>query len=267
MSTLELSRLIAEPGERAITLGTSRTGKSSFMDWGMREIQVHRPTAMQIVVDTKPRFRAEKIRGPFSYKNRSDASKLYVSWQKGPVIPNSVLFPLWDDKPFKGLWNDDNPSEIAIMQSGDSADWKRMLQVLKAFTDAQIKGRERRIVVDEALDFYSRNTFGIDSKNDIFYRMARAGGERAIGIEMGAHRVHGLPPLILNMASRVTLFHMASDNDLKHLRDSVGIKDVESPRGGYVFRQWYKKPGGELSEPVTGRCSYPQEYLDQLATT
>jgi hypothetical protein len=236
------------------------------MDWEMREIQALRPTAMQLIVDTKPRFRAEKIRGPLSYRQRTNTGKLYISWQKGPVIPNSVLVPLWDDKPFKGLWSDENPSEIAVMQSGDSTDWKRMLQLLKVFCEAQIKSRERRIIVDEALDFYGRNTFGIDSKNDIFYRMARAGGERLIGLELGAHRVHGLPPLILNMTSRVNLFHLASDRDLAHLRDSIGIKDAVSPEGDYVFRQWVVRPGGGLSAPITGRVNYPREYLDTLAS-
>jgi hypothetical protein len=251
-----------------LTAGRSRTGKSSFMDWETREIQVTRPHCMQVLVDTKPRFRAEKIRGPVMYKNRRDAKKLYESWAKGPVVPNSVVVPLWDDHPFRGLWHKDNPSEVAILQSGDEHDWPRMLQLLKAFVAAQIKDRERRMVVDEALDFYNRATFGIAGhKNDVFYRTARAGGERSIGIELGAHRIHGLPPLILNMLSRVNLFHLSDDSDLIHLRRSVGIKDAESPHGDWVFRQWVVNPGGELSEPFTGRATYPQSYLDQLSAT
>lgn len=237
------------------------------MDWEIREVQHSRPHCMQVLVDTKPRFRAEKQRGPFLYRNRRDASKLYEHWAKGPVVPNSVVVPIWDEHPFRGLWHRDNPSEVAIMQSGDSADWKRMLQLLTGFVAAHIKDRERRIVVDETLDFYNRNTWGIDSKNDVFYRTARAGGERNIGIELGAHRVHGLPPLILNMLSRVTLFHLADDGDMIHLRKSVGIKDAESPEGDYAFRQWVVAPGGKLSEPFTGRAIYPQSYLDQLSST
>jgi hypothetical protein len=262
-----ISRLIPQPGERVATLGRSRTGKSSFMDWETREIQSLRPTCMQLLVDTKPRFRAEKIRGPLRYKNRRDARKLYEHWAKGPVVPNSVVVPLWDDHPFRGLWNKDNPSEVAIMQSGDAADWKRMLQLITAFCAAHIKDRERRIAVDEVLDFYNRNTWGIDGRNDPLYRTARAGGERSIGLELGAHRVHGLPPLVLNMLSRVNLFHLSDDSDLIHLRRSVGIKDAQSPTGDFVFRQWVVNPGGKLSEPFTGRVTYPQSYLNQLSAT
>lgn len=264
---VHIQNLIPGPGERVFTGGRSRSGKSSLMDWEIREIQHSRPSCMQILIDTKPRFRAEKIRGPVSYRNRRDASKLYKSWTKGPVVPNSVVVPIWDDHPFRGLWNSDNPSEIAIMQSGDAADWKRMLQLLTGFANAHIGDRERRVVVDESLDFYQRNTWGIDGRNDPIYRIARAGGERSIGLELGAHRVHGLPPLVLNMLSRVNLFHLSSDSDLKHLRDSVGIKDAESPKGDFVFRQWVVRPGGELSEPFTGRVTYPQSYLDQLSAT
>jgi len=266
-SQVPLSELIPDPGERVVTAGTSRTGKSSMMDWEIREVQQLRPTCMQLLMDTKPRFRAEKTRGPVSYRNRRDASKLYESWARGPVVPNSVVVPIWDEHPFRGLWNPSNPNEIAIMQSGEENDWKRMLQLMDAFVKAQIKDRERRIVFDEVLDFYQRNTWGIAGKSDPIYRTARAGGERSIGLELGAHRLHGLPPLVLNMISRVNLFHLSDDGDLVHLRRSVGIKDAVSPDGGYVFRQWKKEPGGLLSEPFTGRITYPQSYLDQLSAT
>lgn len=266
--SVHLEDLTVNPGERSAVFGRSRSGKSSLMDWETRIVQETRPSCMQVLVDTKPRFRAEKIRGPVTFKNRRDASKLYTSWAKGPVVPNSVVVPIWDDHPFRGLWHKDNPNEVAIMQSGDETDWPRMLQLLKGFVGAQIKDRERRIVFDEVLDFYGRNTYGIAGhKNDIIYRTARAGGERQIGIQLGAHRVHGLPPLVLNMLSRVTLFHLSDDSDLIHLRRSVGIKDAESPTGDFVFRQWVVRPGGELSEPFTGRVTYPESYLKQLSPT
>jgi len=237
------------------------------MDFEVREIQKARPTCMQCVIDSKPRFRAEKIRGPVSFKNRRDAKKLYESWAKGPVIPNSVVVPIWDDHPFRGLWNQNNPSEVAIMQGDSPEDWRRMLQLITAFTKAQIKDRERRVVFDEVLDFYGRNTMGIDGRNDPIYRMARAGGERAIGIELGAHRIHGLPPLVINMLSRVNLFHLSNDGDMKHLQANMGIKEVQSPDGNFVFKQWVKEKGGVISEPFTGRVTYPESYLKQLSSS
>lgn len=107
---------------------------------------------MQILVDTKPRFRAQHEKG-FRPSWRKDASRRYQTWAKGPIVPNSVVVDLWDDKPFRGTF--DEPGEIVILQSGEERDWRRMLELLDGFVKANIKGRERRIVVDECLDFTS----------------------------------------------------------------------------------------------------------------
>ena len=219
---------------------------------------------MQLLIDTKPRFRAETERMPLNPKARRSAAWRYTSWAKGPVVPNSVVVDMDSAHPFRGIWS--KPGEIAILQGGDSNDWRRMLLLLTGFVRAQIKDRERRLIVDEVLDFYQRNTFGIDMKHDVFYRTARAGGERQIGIDLGAHRVHGLPPLVIAMMSRITLFHLGNDADMKYLRD-YGIAEDESPNGDYVFRHYTVKPGGMVSRSVTGRCVYPQSYLDQLAVS
>lgn len=264
---VEIGDIAPKPGERVGTFGGTRAGKSSLMDWELRYVSQARPDCMQILIDSKPRFRAEFRKHPLKANKRLSAEKLYKHWAKGPVLPNSVVVNLFDPKPFAGCWPKDRPGEIVILQGDDLLQWRRMLALLTAFTKAHIKGRERRIVVDEILDFYGRNTIGIDTKNDVFYRAARAGGERNIGIEFGAQRVHGIPPLILNMLSRVNLFHLRHDADLKYLREAVGITDAASPVGNYSFRQWEVMAGGELSEPFTGRVTYPESYLKQLAAT
>jgi hypothetical protein len=56
---MSFSDHIAQPGERHLVYGGTRAGKSSFIDWQMREISRTRPDCMQILIDTKPRFRAE----------------------------------------------------------------------------------------------------------------------------------------------------------------------------------------------------------------
>jgi hypothetical protein len=260
---MHIQELTPDPGERHMIFGGTRSGKSSFQDWSLRTVQATRPDAMQILVDTKPRFRAETERGPFG-RGRRNAAHRYSSWSKGPVVPNSVALDLWDDNPFRGVFQ--RPGEIAVLQSGESQDWKRILALLQAYTKANVSGRERRVIVDECLDFYQRNTWGIDPKNDVFYRVARAGGERNIGLDMGAHQVSGVPPLILKMLSRATLFHLRTDRDMKYLQD-IGIRDAESPEGNYVFRQYRVQPGGVVSDPITGSLELPESYLAQLSTT
>ena len=147
-----ISNLVPEPGERALTIGGTRAGKSAFQEWAMREVQYTRPDAMQLLVDSKPRYRAETERGRFR-KGRKDASYRYSAWSKGPVVPHSVVADIWDDKPFSNLWRE--PGEIVILQSGETDDWKRIIFLIDAFVKANIGGRERRLIVDECLDFTS----------------------------------------------------------------------------------------------------------------
>lgn len=147
-----ISEITPGKGERVITFGGTRAGKSSLTDMTMMQVQSERPIAMQVLIDTKPRYRAQNERGR-RYTSRKPAAYRYESWEAGPTIPNSCLVDLYDPHPFKGMW--EQPGEIAIMQGGEYDDWRRMLQLLKGFVNAQIKGRERRIIVDECLDFTS----------------------------------------------------------------------------------------------------------------
>lgn len=266
---MELKDLVQEPGERHILYGGTRTGKSSMMDWSMRSIQKWRPDCMILVADTKPRFRAQNIIDPRFPKYRKDTLKegTYNSWTAGPVLPNSVRVELDSTHPFRGLWDKErHPGEIAIMQSDEPSMWRVMNELMHEFVSRQMAGRERLIVVDEGLDFYQRNTLGIDARKDIILRTARAGGERNIGLMLGAHRPHGIPPLLNTLSSRVTLFHLRYGHDMKYLWE-MGVKDEESPDGDYIFKQYTIKPGGKVSDPVTARFQYPESYLKQLSAT
>lgn len=262
MTLVHISELTSGVGERHMIAGTTGSGKSAFQEWETVTVSDERPNAMQLLIDTKPRYRAETEKTRLNPRGRRNAAWRYTSWAKSPVLPNSVVVDLDDPHPFRGVWT--RPGEVAILQSGDSRDWRRMLLLLTGFVNANIKDRERRLIVDEILDFYQRNTFGIDMKHDVFYRTARAGRERLIGMSMGAQRLRGVPPLIIAMLSRLTLFHLAIDSDLKYLTE-LGINEENSPAGNFVFRQYQKEPGGVVSDPIVGRCTYPQSYLDQLA--
>lgn len=261
--------LVQGPGERNLVYGGTRTGKSSYCDWSMRHIQATRPNCMQLIADTKPRFRAETIcYGPNNRWRKNAAEKgEYDHWSSGPILPNSVKVNMWTEHPFRNLWRDDNPSEIAILQGGTKAEWKRMNLLMHAFLDRKLKDRERLVVVDEGLDFYERNTQGIDFGNDVILHAARAGGERNIGLLLNAHRPRGIPPLLNTLSSRVTLFHVRYAPDMKYLYD-MGIPSEEiSPDGNYVFNQYTILPGGMVSQPSVCRLVLPESYLAELAAT
>jgi hypothetical protein len=233
---MNLEQLVPDEGERTVTVGGSRAGKSAHLEWTMRTVADLRPSSMNILVDTKPRYRAETMPHPLSPRHRVSAAKLYKNWRAGPTVPNSVRMNIWSEKPFAGLFNE--PGEIVIMQGDTMADWKRMLVILDHFVKVHQKDRERNMWV-----------------------------ERGIGTHLGLHRLKGTPPIILAQITRCTLFHLVNDSDMSYLRDSIGIKDAVSPEGDYIFRQWTRKPGGAVSEPVTGILNLPDSYLRQLSRT
>lgn len=267
---MDFGSLVQGPGERHMLYGGTRTGKSSLEDWSVRYIQATRPTAMILIADTKPRFRAEREVFGVNGKFRRKAEKKYRHWAAGPVLPNSVAVDMESDHPFRGLWNSERyPGEAAIMQArtGDMEDRKTMLELMKHFVEKPIGNRERLVVIDEGLDFYSRNSFSVNFGADIPMLIAQAGGERNVGLMFCAHRPRGIPPLLNMHSSRVTLFHLRYAADMNHLYD-MGIPPEEgSPDGDYIFRQYVVKPGGTISEPVTARLSLPESYLKQLAAT
>jgi len=264
---MEFSDLVQGPGERHIIYGGTRTGKSSFMDWSIRHIQETRPDAMILIADTKPRFRASVQAHGFQNRMRKDANPLYKGWAKGPLLPNSVVVNMNSQHPFRGLWDvEKHPGEAAIMQSDDPAHWRTMVGLMSHFT-AKKTSRERLLVIDEGMDFYLRNTLGIDSRNDVILRAARAGGERNIGLMFGAHRPHGIPPLLNTLSSRVSLFYLRYGRDMKYLWEMGVPEDESSPAGDYIFKQYTIKPGGIVSEPVKARLNLPDSYLKQLSAT
>jgi hypothetical protein len=262
--------LVQDPAERHIVYGGTRSGKSSFMDWTLRRIQRDRPQCMQLLLDTKPRFRAETIPyGPGGrYRKSAAKAKIYEHWARGPMLPNSVAVDLFSPHPFRGLWDaDKRPGEIAILQNGDAAFWRIMNELAHHFVGKPVKGREKLLTVDEMLDFYQRNSLGIDPRRDVILRTARAGGEQNVGLCAGAHRPYGIPPMLNTLTSRVTLFHLRYEKDMRYLWD-MGIPESEiSPNENWGFKQYRIESGGFVSDPVKARCGYPDSYLKQLAST
>lgn len=264
-----LADLVQNPGERHIVYGGTRTGKSSFMDWSIRHIQDTRPRAWNLIADTKPRFRAETIAYGPGNKWRKSAEKegIYSDWAAGPVLPNSVVVPFESEHPLRGLWDSDRrPGEVAIMQGSTRAHRELMVLLMRHFVDRKVGNVERNVIVDEGLDFYEQNAGSINWKDDVLVHIARAGGERVIGLFFGAHRPYGVPRLLNTMAGRLTLFHLVFRNDMQ-LLNAMGIPDEEPPNGNYVFRQYARQPGGTISTPITATLKLPDSYLKQLSAT
>jgi hypothetical protein len=262
------SDIIPKRGERAIIYGGTRSGKSSLADWAVRGMLQERPDMMGLLLDTKPRFRAEfEAWGP-GYRYRRSAEKRYENWEAGPIFPNSVVMPIDIDlsvsKPFKHFWK---PGELVVLQSGDGRDRRKMLAIARAFLNMNPHRRERLLWVNEGMDFYGRTSMSVDASNDVILDAARAGGERGFGLLFEAHRPKGIPPLLNTLTSHVYLFHLRFGRDMAYLYDMGIPEDEEMPEGNYVFKHYKIQPGGTVSEPTVARMNYPDWYLKQLSST
>ena len=263
----EFSDIIPQRGERTLIYGGTRSGKSSLAEWMVREMQEERPDMMPLLLDTKPRFRAEKIAYGPGLRFRKDAKKLYESWEAGPVYPNSVVCPMDVDLSSLNLSNLWKPGELVVLQSGDSREHKRMLTIARSFLNMNPKRRERLLWVNEGLDFYQRNSLGIVASNDVILDSARAGGERGFGLLFEAHRPKGIPPLLNTLTSSVALFHLRFGQDMRYLYDMGIPEEDDMPEGDYVFKHYRIRPGGTVSRPLTVKMKYPDWYLKQLSST
>jgi hypothetical protein len=265
----KFSDLLPQRGERSLIYGGTRSGKSSLADWIVRKTMEQRPDMMPLLLDTKPRFRAEfQAYGPGN-RWRKKAEPLYTSWEAGPIFPGSVVMPLDIDldssNPFKGFWK--NPGELCVLQSGNGRDRVRMLEIARKYLNINPKRRERLLWVNEGMDFYGRTSMSVDPRNDVILDCARAGGERGFGLLFEAHRPKGIPPMLNTLTSHVYLFHLRFSGDMRYLYDMGIPEEDDMPEGDYIFKHYKIQPGGTVSTPHTVKMNYPKSYLDQLSAS
>jgi hypothetical protein len=183
-----LSEIAPQKAERALIIGGTRSGKSTLMDHFMRHIVAERPNVQILLLDSKPRFRAEMERyGPQNRMAR-ETTKRYQDWESGPVIPGSVRVDIHRDKPLERFWGEDDKCRVAIAQTELATERGRLLEIADDWYRIRARKSDRVLAVDELLDFYHRNTISVHSSRDVPLKVVRAGGERGFGALYGAQR-------------------------------------------------------------------------------
>lgn len=186
-----LGEIAPHKADRALIIGGTRSGKSTLMDWFMRYMMKERPNVQILLLDSKPRFRAEIERfGPGNRFGRL-ADKRYADWESGPVIPHSCRIDIDSPNPLEGYWPKDGrykPFRVAIAQTEDPARRRRLLEIADNWYAVRSRGADRVLAIDELLDYYHRNTISVHSSRDVPLKVVRAGGERGFGALYGAQR-------------------------------------------------------------------------------
>jgi hypothetical protein len=273
---MNIDGITPKKGERALILGGSRSGKSVLLDHLRENIVIQRPSVQQLMLDSKPRFRAELERFGPGGKLIKDADKHYKDWEKGPIVPGSYRLDITsgDLKPF---WNKKDPCRCVIIQTDDSAQRGRLLEISNTWFEKRSRYADRVLVVDELLDFYHGNGVCI-SRHNVPLKVNRAGGERGFSGIYGAQRPKGIPIQITEELSWLYLFHLRFESDMKYLYENGVPTNITPPTDlcendpcscgmRYVFRVIKINPGGNASDHGLYRLTPSPAYLSQLSDT
>lgn len=263
---MHIDEITPEKGWRALVLGGSRSGKSVLADHLEENIKKQRPNVEELVLDTKPRFRAEIERYGPGYKAVRSADRHYKDWEKGPTIPGSYRHPL-DSDDFSQYWKPKDRCRTVVLQTDKDEERPRLLDLSNTWFEKRKPNADRLLRCNELLDFYYGNGVCISSRNNVPLKVARAGGERGFSSLNEAQRPKGIPTQITEELSILYLFHLRFEDDMKYLWQNGVPRDIYPPDDLYAFRTIRIEPGGRANNLGLFRLTPKPEYLAQLSDT
>lgn len=229
------------PRGRHLLLGTTGSGKSTVMDQLIGDWTETQPNPRTLILDSKPRFRAEWELSGLS------ASHRYKRWRRGPVVPNSVALDLTGRSgsiraQLKQAWA--LKHRVVIAQTGEQADLPYLRAAAHWFYADARDSYSQLLAVDELADFFG--TSGAAGRGDSLLKVVRSGREMNVGFVGAAQRPKGLPHSFMTEVSALYLFTLASDKDMAHLED-LGLPGDATPPGNdhvFYYRNKYTKRDG-----------------------
>ena len=225
---------------RAYIVGATDTGKSTLMEVLMTNYQEAYSTkelpVRTLIVDTKPRFKAERhLSGITTY-----SSGKYSKWGYGSgVVPDSYLIEPGGNikSQLDQVWR--LGGKVAIVQSESKSEWSFVAKTAQVFYEGYGAKYPRLLLVDELADFYEIRSLG-----DIFQRVARNGRERDCSLIAGSQRPRKVPVEIMTEMLRLYMFELnysvGSESDLRHIMQFGLPPSVLIPQG-HVFYMYDRK--------------------------
>lgn len=202
--------------DRMLLLGASGTGKSTLGEAVMMDALRRILNLRVLILDSKPRFRAE-------YEtNGLGAGWRYRRMAHGTSpLPGSIALPV--KNPARSLgdaWR--FGGRIAVAQAPKGADDLETLYLLletaSAFFDQARADRPQLLYVDEVMDFFYLNGSPI-GKDMTILQTVRAGRELGIGLLAATQRPRGIPAQLLQESNAMALFWLRNGEDVDRLDD------------------------------------------------
>lgn len=221
--------------DRAILVGANGTGKSTLAEHLLTEFRRAYPDARIAVLDTKPRWRAERL------ADGTSPRRTYRAMAQGDTIPGSVAISTMTDWPI--VWDKDaNPSQSVIVQrvNGSHAmNVRFQVAFAERFFATQQAKRPSLLYLDEGMDFFSTSATARGG-SDIVQRCFRAGRERGLATMIGVQRPISINLQCLTETNYCALFRINYVNDVKRLWEMGWPKDTAPPdyEQRHCFRLW-----------------------------
>jgi len=222
------SRLSLRRNDRALLTGGTRSGKSTLGDFlGASFTSQYRSLgARRMILDTKPRFRAEwKLNG-------TKATRVYKHWSHGAYVPDSILVD--DPGALRAAWATGH--RTVIVQAPYGGNIGLQCACLQQFLDDSRFKRPQLVHVDEALDFFHGNGM---ARNDVIVKLPRAGAERGTGSLFCSQRTKGFAPALLELINILYAFRLDFATDAKRFQE-FGCPPFALPIEDHEFRYWSK---------------------------
>lgn len=245
--TSDIRLHIGERGaDRATLVGATGTGKSTLIAYLLRCFQEDYGDPRILMLDTKPRWRAEYL------ADGTRADRRYKRMAKGDTLVGSMALDRLDD--WDLVWDRDvNPSQIVVAQrigtrkrpARHASNVLFQILVAERFFDTQDAKRPSIICFDEGMDFF-HGSAAARGGSDIVQRCYRAGREMGLVPVLGAQRPIGINIQTLTEINYCALFDLNFDKDVRRLWEMGWPKNEGPPHtepfGGNdppgTFRLW-----------------------------
>lgn len=226
--------------ERALLLGGTGSGKTTLETLLLSDFYTRYPKSRILILDSKPRFRAEFLVTGIAAKRR------YRHWAPDAALPGSVVIDSHTDLDL--AWRQ---SRIVIAQCEHAAERWKLVECAERFYNSAKHTRPQLLCVDETADFFHINGSPIAGSTDALVRIARSGRERGTGALYCSQRARSLPSSIIEEMTQLYLFVLDGEADLKRCVEMGAPKAIQPPPREHEFYLWTKRDRQKIYGPFT----------------
>jgi energy-coupling factor transporter ATP-binding protein EcfA2 len=257
---MKIADIAVQVSERGLLVGETGTGKSTLANVFLNHWAETDKDARILLIDTKPRFRAE-----YQLSGKS-ATPLYKNWRQGVTIPYSYRLPIGaSGKDLRNAWEivrTTTPPNRGLTIIAQVPINQHAAQLYYAWLDEMIRAHYSHIgkshwnyfYVDEMLAFMRQSR-----KNQVgAIQVITAGRELGHTFLGGTQRPFWIPTEAMSEMTKVYSFFMSMKKDKDRLWEIGLPEDFQIPTEYFAFSYYDKKSRKQCT------LKLPKEMADRF---